>query len=574
MTAMPLQQNATAMPLQQFVSDGANGRLWNSYDETAASLGPTINGRPDPVVFGGTQEVFARSATGDLIQYAHDGANSRSWNAYDLTTSSSGPMIAGDPAAVIVGSSTIYVFARVNSGDLVEFTNNNSGGHLWNTVDISQVTGAAIQNGVSALVVGSTIDVFAEAVGGDLVEFAGTGSSLRSWTETDLTHASGGPVLSDSPNAVLYGASTHVYGTSSGSHLFEFDNDGLQGRQWNAYDLTTASAGPAVSGQPSPIVYGSTVHVDANAGGHLIEFDNDDAGGRLWNSYDLTAITAGPTISGSPYAVRFVGPFVEVYAQGPGGDLENYINDGAGGRLWNPYDLTRASSGPIIGGDPVAVVNGSSIAIFAAGPPPPAVLQTIVSDAEGQDQNGLAVVENPPGSNCNIYTAYWGRGTTTGCAPGTSSEEWCSDFAQWVWAAAGINTTGINGWAFTFVGWGEEHAGSWKPGMSNDPEPGDAVVWGDMSTSYAIHVGIVVGVSGGMIDVVSGNSGPTIDQAGDVDAVWDSGYFDPTTSTDGGYPIIGYVSPTGWTGYVSDAHVSTPWQGSLSKHIATQDGGK
>jgi len=564
-----------AMPLQQFVSDGANGRLWNAYNATTSALGPTISGRPAPFVYGGTEQALALSATGDLVQYAHDGLNSRPWNAYDLTTASSGPTIVGDPSVVTIDSTAIYAFARTSSGDLVEFTNDNVGGRLWNASDLTQETGTAIQNDASPVLVGNTIEVFADAANGHLVMFSGTGSDLRSWTTLDLTQASGGPTLSGSPNAVLYGSSTHVYGSSSGGHLFEFDNDGQQGRTWNAYDLTVDSAGPVVSGQPSPIVYGWTVHVDANANGHLVEFDNDDAGGRLWNSYDLTAITHGPTITGSPSAVRFVGPYVEVFAQSPGGDLENYINDDAGGRLWNPYDLTSASAGPALGADPAALVNGSSIAIFAAGPPPPAVLQAIVSNVETQDQHHLAVVENPAGSNCNIYTGYWGRGTTTGCVPANASEEWCSDFAQWAWASAGIDTSGINGWAFTFVGWGEERTGAWKPGTDNNPEPGDAVVWGDMSSSYAQHVGIVVGVSGGLIDVVSGNSGPPIDAAGDVDAVWDSGYFDPTTSTIDGYPIIGYVSPTGWTGFVSNAHAArVPAGSTLEQEIARQDGGR
>jgi CHAP domain len=563
----------TAMPLQQFVNDGANGRLWNAYDETAGASGPTIEGTPSALLYGGTPQVFVRSATGDLVQYANDDAGGQAWNAYDLTTAADGLSIVDDPTAIVVGTS-VYVFGSAANGDLVEYTNDGVGGQIWNTFDLSQQVGVTIQNDASALLVGSTLEVFAEASTNDLVEFSGTGSGARSWTEVDLTTASAGPTLSDSPNAVLYGASTHVYGVSSAGHLFEFDNDDVGGRLWNAYDLTVDGGGPAVSGRPSPIIYGATVHVETNSNGHLVEFDNDDAGGRLWNSYDITQITNGPVITGSPTAVRFVGPIVDIYAQGPGGDLENYINDDAGGRLWNPYDLTVAADGPTTGGDPAALVDGSSVAVFVAGPPPPAVIQSIISAAESQDQYNLAVTENPPGSNCNIYTAYWGRGSTVGCAPGTSAEEWCSDFAQWVWAAAGIDTTGIDGWAFTFVDWGQDHLGAWQPGATNDPEPGDAVVWGDVASGYAVHVGIVVGVSQGMIDVVSGNSGPPIDAAGDVDAVWDSDYFDAATSTIGGYPIIGYVSPTGWTGFAADAQLTPLPQGSLSQLIATQDDGK
>jgi hypothetical protein len=95
-----------------------------------------------------------------------------------------------------------------------------------------------------------------------------------------------------------------------------------------------------------------------------------------------------------------------------------------------------------------------------------------------------------------------------------------------------------------------------------------------MATGYGAHVAIVVGVAGGKIDVVSGNAGPPIDPSGTVDKVWDSGYFDPSASTVAGYPILGYVSPTGWTGYApaAEAHSLSPSQ--LAKAIATQDGGK
>ena len=575
-TSVGAATTGAVMPLQEFSNDGANGRLWNANDQTDAAFGSTISGRTAPLLYGSAEQVFVRSATGDLVQYANDSAGGRPWNAYDLTTAAGGPQIAGDPSAVVVNEAAVYVFARMSSGDLVEFTNDGTGSHLWNTIDISADSGGmAIQGDESVLVVGSALDVFGQGANGNLVEFSGTGTGGRSWSESDLSRASAGPALSGSPGAVLYGqASIHVYGATPAGHLFEFVNDGQDGRSWSAYDLTVDGAGPSTSGQPSAIVYGPTVHVYVNASGHVIEFVNDGFGGRLWNAYDLTSISRGPAVAGDPAAVFYSASGVDIFVQGPGGDLVSYVNDGFAGRLWNAYDLTSASAGPSVGADPSAIVNGGALSVFAAGPSPRAVVQAIVSIAEGQDQHNLAVVENPPGSNCNIYTAYWARGTTAGCAPGTSAEEWCSDFAQWVWAAAGINTAGINGWAFTFVDWGEAHVGAWKPGVSNDPEPGDAVVWGDVASGYAAHVGIVVGVSQGMIDVVSGNAGPVVDSAGDVDAVWDSGYFDPTASTDAGYPIIGYVSPTGWTGFAPSAHPSALSATALNRLIASQDGGK
>jgi hypothetical protein len=73
---------------------------------------------------------------------------------------------------------------------------------------------------------------------------------------------SGGPTIGGDPGAVLYGTSVvHVYTEATTGHLTEFVNDGAAGRTWNAYDLTQGAGGTTVGGDPSPLVYGATVHV-------------------------------------------------------------------------------------------------------------------------------------------------------------------------------------------------------------------------------------------------------------------------------------------------------------------------
>ncbi len=567
--------SSAATPLTEFVNDGAGGRLWNAYDQTVNAAGPTIIGRPSPVEIGPSVSVFVHATTGDLAVFTNDGKNGRVWNSYDVSQIAGLSTITGDPAAVTVNQSSISVFAEGLGGDLIG-AHAPAGSEAWTGEDLTQISGGPTISGDPAVVaIGPAISVFARSASGDLIQFVNDGMGGRAWNAYDLTKASNGPTLAGDPGAVVYSAaSIHVYGQAPNGDLIEFVNDDAGGRLWNSYDLSAIAHAPAVTGRPSPVVYGATVHVYAQAtNGDLLEVINDGAWGRLWNSYDLTKAAAGPPIVGDPGAVTYGAGQVHVYARLGDGDLEEFVNDDAGGRLWNSYDLTQASLGPAIGGDPSPLVYGTTVHVYADGPQPPAVIQAIVAAATSQDQYHLAVVEDPPGSNCNIYTAYWGRGTATGCAPGTRAEEWCSDFAEWVWAAAGINTAGINGWSFTFIDWGESHTGAFKPGATNDPQPGDAVVWGDLSSGYGAHVGIVVGVSQGQIDVVSGNSGPPIDPQGDVDAVWDSGWFNPATSTVDGYPIIGYVSPTNWTGF---APAAVPAAASRAQRalIATQDGGK
>ncbi len=158
----------------------------------------------------------------------------------------------------------------------------------------------------------------------------------------------------------------------------------------------------------------------------------------------------------------------------------------------------------------------------------------IAKVAESQDQYHAAVAADPPGSDCNIYSTYWGVGTP--CGNGLDGQPWCASFAAWVWRQAGVafswgyGSDQLNPESYSFVQWGEDN-GTFT---TSDPQVGDAVVWGDAATGYGQHVGIVTGVRGGEIDVVSGNW---------ANAVEDEGWFNPVGSTVAGYPLIGYTSP-------------------------------
>ena len=152
---------------------------------------------------------------------------------------------------------------------------------------------------------------------------------------------------------------------------------------------------------------------------------------------------------------------------------------------------------------------------------------------------------NPfPGGDCNMFTAAFARGSTwdsnTGaqCVAGTMSESWCSDFANFVWAWSAVNTTGLTGYSYSFVTWGQNH-GTFKAGPANNPQVGDAVVWATGQWNSA-HIATVVGVIHGafgapIIKVLSGNDGNS--------GVSVSGYFNPVGDTIDGDPIIGYSSP-------------------------------
>jgi hypothetical protein len=166
----------------------------------------------------------------------------------------------------------------------------------------------------------------------------------------------------------------------------------------------------------------------------------------------------------------------------------------------------------------------------------------IVSTAEGQ----LGYRTDPPDSYCNKFSAYWHSGTA--CGPGLASEEWCADFAAWVWQQAGALVVyqyapgDLNSSSASFYEWGVAH-GTWHPvGSGYTPEPGDVAVYGlDPATLVAQHVAVVTGYPAGGRgpDVVNGDGDRS---AFSIVETGTDQYQADTHSSDA--PLSGYVAPT------------------------------
>ena len=58
----------------------------------------------------------------------------------------------------------------------------------------------------------------------------------------------------------------------------------------------------------------------------------------------------------------------------------------------------------------------------------------IVSIAESQ----IGYTTNPPTTYCNKYGAFWFSGSAD-CSNANLDEQWCADFAAWVWRMAGAS---------------------------------------------------------------------------------------------------------------------------------------
>jgi hypothetical protein len=152
---------------------------------------------------------------------------------------------------------------------------------------------------------------------------------------------------------------------------------------------------------------------------------------------------------------------------------------------------------------------------------------------------------DPPDSYCNKYSAYYDAGTLS-CRPGLMSEEWCADFAAWVWQHAGavvdyqLAPGDLNSQSASFYVWGVDH-GTWHPvGSHYVPVPGDVAVYGlDAATASAEHVAVVIGVGqNDAPDVVNGDGDRTGFSV--VEIGLDQRHADVHGS---GGPLSGYVSP-------------------------------
>jgi hypothetical protein len=331
--------------LTEFISDHAAGRVWNAYDLTAASGGPPIAGDGVPMVGADGVEVYARAMGGHLVEFVSDHQQNRIWNAYDLTAASGGPALAGDTFPVTLGP--VHVYARAVGGHLLEFIPDHQQGRIWNAYDLTAAAaGPALVGDPAAVVVGPLVHVYVRGLDGHLVEFIADHQNGQVWNAYDLTVAASGPVLAGDPAAVIAGPDVHIYAVSLAGDLVEFIADHQNGKVWNAYDLTADAAGPQLVGAPMPAVVGDLVHVYARRGdGHLVEFIADHQQGRIWNAYDLTAAAAGPALAGDPAPI-VIGAAVHIYATAAGGDLVEFVSDHQQGRIWNAYDLTVAAAGP------------------------------------------------------------------------------------------------------------------------------------------------------------------------------------------------------------------------------------
>jgi MYXO-CTERM domain-containing protein len=155
---------------------------------------------------------------------------------------------------------------------------------------------------------------------------------------------------------------------------------------------------------------------------------------------------------------------------------------------------------------------------------------------------------NVGGSACGTNTLGGTNFESSCTGNGGQPEYWCADFAQWVWANSGVDTTGLNAAAGSFYCYGQNNGT-----LSNTPQPGDAVVFNYQGNCVADHVAIVTKVnSDGTIESASGDwngqSGTEAQFASTSSVVLNSPAYPGTVGTSPsvmGMTISGFISPIG-----------------------------
>jgi hypothetical protein len=535
---------ATTKPvgLDLFVHPGHGGG-WTSHVIAGVAAGDTP---PSIVALGGEIALAEQATNGDVV--VAEGTLFGHFVTHDLSATVAAPQAAGAPVASKTASGAIWVWYRTTTGDL-EVAVQSSKGARWSLTDVTSITGGPelIADPFIAGAGTRTPTAYAVVDGGVVDAFVPPRTRSASWVQGDPTGGLAYPALSG--NVAVFQApgapaATVVLATSIYGDVIELSNELPEPFEaigpWHASDLTALGA-PGTSGPLSAIggavpyatydAWGSVEALTLTSGlasGFTVEnLSNED---QLWPPSLLA-----PTLVRTPS-----GPMVAQPATT--GDL---VLSGVSATPDVVDTSFEPSTGELVGSSVASTMVGSATALVAsdAGPIAPTRLQRrIVIFGASYDQDHRGYTTSPTGSDCNMFTAAFARGSTWGCPSGTSSEAWCSDFADFVWSHAGIPTAGITGWAATFITWGRQHHRV-QMGTHFKPAVGDAIVWGTPAPLYGTHVAIIASVQGDLISVISGNSPIGFPHADGAWGVWRWGTFDGETSTVNGYPVLGVVAP-------------------------------
>jgi CHAP domain len=529
------------MGLELFVH-ATHGGGWSSHLIEGAPAG--VGAISIAAAKGGLMYLAQRTVTGDVT--VSEGSVRGAYTTMDVSATVGAPAALGRPDVLVDATGVTSVWYRTSLGDLEVLTQPRRDAP-WTATDVTtSIGGTPLEGDPTVMADAGSAVGYAVTQDGAIAMFSPPANGSPVWTESDptggLAYAPliGGVAVLQSPDP---SAATILLARSPSGDVVEL-SDELPGPPatlgiWHAWDLTGLGA-PAAAG---PI---SAIEGSAPAATYTTELGDVEAltfTSGLLGAFTSADLTRASDLAGAAGAepIAVAGP------AGPSVALRTMTGDLLVASIATATSVADLSFDPhtaeLIAADPAAAsIAGEEVLVAADGGPiaPTPLLRRIVLRASSFDQQHRGFQTTPYDSNCNPFTAAFGRGSTSGCAPGNSAEEWCSDFAEFVWQTSGIPTAGITGWAATFITWGVKHHRV-QLGTRFHAQPGDAIVWGQRTPLYGQHVGIIVSVLGKYLEIVSGNSDG--DFPGFGSGVWRWGPFIGSTSTVFGYKVLGVVSP-------------------------------
>jgi hypothetical protein len=462
---------------------------WSGWDQLGSGV-TTAHDAPSAVISAkGDEDVFVTGTDGWLHEMgrAPGGTWPTAWSKVGPPSLPVGQTLIHAPSALKISSTQTDVFATMTPSNNVYVTTHTTGGtwSSWVPLGASTDTTPFAPEGVMT------------ASGGILVLIIGPSNKLWTidgtagggWAPRFTERITAGGQLTSAPAAQWAGGVLDVFARGTNGWIYKTSQTSGTWGTWSPISSDVTAYGPAVvvSGSGNEDVFFTGTGTDYS------EHEISRHVGGTWNpSRALTEI--GGAIFSAPAALALT--------NNPPVDTTTVDLFGTGGAQ-HIYAATYVASAP--------ASLGSSISALA-------------NSQSGYQESG--------GPSCNKYTAYFGRGTATCGSTGNRAEDWCADFAEWVWQQAGVDVTGLNALALSFKDYGVAH-GTWH---TSNPQPGDAAVYDGYEPDghETEHVGIVVSVTNGLPDVVNGNfSGAVVELSQQVSN-------DPQNIA---YDLVGFSTP-------------------------------
>ena len=402
----------------EFIPSSRGG--WLSTDLTTVYGLRQLSGAPSATVLvNGTSRVvclFGKTSTGQLMEYSLDGTLAAPWRTHNLSTSNSAGTLLSDPGSYSSGG-WVMVSAVRTDGSLVLLVSrgtNFSSAQATATTNFTRMTGTSTESAFtpSLLIVPDGLMIASRGANAHLlVHIANWMSSYTAGTGTDVTTQVGSnTTIESAPGLQLLNGSIHI--TAGATRGTNGRTDVLGVGQYLTIGQSLTSADHR---------YRATLQSD----GYLRVLTSSNQ--VLWTSTS----TANRITVGGMGNLRFLN------TQGASVLL-------IGSNSGSTTSLVMRTDGVL------ALMTSDGTIVWSTGATVP---NRVVSIALTK----IGITETPLGSNCNPFTAFFSRGSTSGCPAGTASEAWCSDFANFVWWWAGADTAGLTGWSYTFVTYGQRH---------------------------------------------------------------------------------------------------------------------